>query len=68
MCGIAETARLFGVARETVDKWRSRGIMPAPDYDLDGGPIWHTTTLTQWGKETGRVQVGVTKMRTVNDW
>lgn len=54
LCGIAEAAELLGVQRGTVDKWRVRGVMPPADYDLEGGPVWWSTTLHTWARATGR--------------
>jgi len=53
--GPHEVAELLMVKRATVDKWRSRGVMPAPDFDLHGGPIWWRTTVLAWARRTGRI-------------
>ncbi len=52
--GIHEVAELFGVERSTVDKWRSRGVLPDPDENLHAGPVWWETTLIRWARQTGR--------------
>lgn len=54
LLGIYEIAVMFGVHRDTVDKWRSRDILPEPDEDLHGGPVWWETTLIRWARRTGR--------------
>lgn len=54
LCGIHEIAAMFGVHRDTVDKWRSRSLLPEPDEDLHGGPVWWEATLIRWARATGR--------------
>lgn len=56
LCGIAEAAKLLGVQRATVDKWRVRGVLPDPDYALEGGPVWWASTLRRWARVTGRAR------------
>jgi len=45
---------MFGVRRDTVDKWRTRDVLPEPDADLHAGPVWWETTLIRWARRTGR--------------
>ncbi len=54
LLGIHEIAAMFGVQRDTVDKWRSRKLLPEPDEDLHGGPVWYETTIIRWARRTGR--------------
>ena len=52
--GIAEVAQRLQVERSTVDQWRRRGVMPAPDWPLEGGPVWLWETVRRWAEATGR--------------
>lgn len=45
----------LGVKRETVWMWRSRQLLPAPDWQLACGPIWMWETIREWAEETGRL-------------
>ena len=52
--------------RDTVDKWRKRGIMPDPDEPLHAGPVWWETTIIQWARSTGREIGGTSRDPTGN--
>ncbi len=54
LLGIHEIASMFGVQRDTVDKWRSRKLLPEPDETLHAGPVWWETTIIRWARSTGR--------------
>lgn len=54
LVGIAEIAIRLDVQRATVDQWRRRGVLPEPEWDLAGGPIWRWSTIRAWAVETGR--------------
>jgi predicted DNA-binding transcriptional regulator AlpA len=41
--GITEIAAMLNVQRPTVDRWRTRGLLPAPDWIVGGRPAWATT-------------------------
>ncbi len=47
-------AALLDTPEATVRKWRTRGLLPEPDYALRVGPIWWRSTIVAWAKETGR--------------
>lgn len=66
LLGIHEIAAMFGVQRDTVDKWRKRGIMPDPDEPLHAGPVWWETTIIQWARSTGREIGGTSRDPTGN--
>lgn len=53
--GIAEIAQTLSVERATVDTWRHRGILPAPDFAVSGRPAWHWSTIVAWAQATGRL-------------
>lgn len=61
LLGIHEIAAMFGVRRDTVDKWRTRNVLPEPDEDLHAGPVWWETTIIGWARATGR-EVGASHL------
>ena len=52
--GLAEIAGRLGVQRDTVDKWRTRGLLPPPRWTVGGRPAWAWDTIVRWANETGR--------------
>ena len=52
---ITAIAERLKVPKDTVNKWRFRGLLPEPDYDLVVGPIWEWATIKEWAKRTGRL-------------
>ncbi len=52
--GIVEIADRLGVERETVDKWRTRDLLPEPEWTVGGRPAWDWRTIEAWARETGR--------------
>jgi len=53
--GAVEVAARLGVARSTVDQWRQRGLLPAPDWTVGGRPAWSWATIEAWARSTGRL-------------
>ena len=53
-------AERLNVPRDTVQKWRSRGVLPLPDYPELSTPIWDWETIEEWATNTGRLKVGFT--------
>ena len=53
--GPVEIAERLGVARATVDTWRQRGVLPAPDWHVSGRPLWDWPTVESWARDTGRL-------------
>lgn len=53
---IAQVAERLDVRRQTVHMWRHRGIMPEPDYMLNGGPVWAWWRIRDWAENTGRMK------------
>jgi hypothetical protein len=47
-------AERLGVRLDTVNKWRHREILPAPDYPELASPVWDWETIRKWAEETGR--------------
>lgn len=56
--GIREIAERLGVQRRTIDQWRIRGRMPAPDWMVGGRPAWAWETIRSWAATTGRIDEG----------
>lgn len=52
--GIEEVAALANVRRATVDKWRTRGILPPPDLTISKTPAWRRETILHWLRATSR--------------
>lgn len=50
-----EIAKRLGVKRQTVNMWRFRGLLPEPEWMLNGGPVWKWSTIQRWATETGRL-------------
>lgn len=53
--GIVEIAERLGVERSTVDKWRERDLLPAPDFSVGGRPAWNWQNIKRWARKTGRL-------------
>lgn len=52
--GLKEIAAYLGRPRDTVDKWRTRGILPAPTWpEVGGRPAWRRDVIRLWALETG---------------
>lgn len=45
--GVSE---LTGLAITTIHMYRSRGVLPDPDFQLGGGPVWKQATIERWNK------------------
>lgn len=59
--GVAEIATAFGVAADTVQKWRLRFTPELADHPfpeargtIGGNPWWHLGDVIRWAKRTGR--------------
>ncbi len=46
--GPGEVATYMGVHRATVSRWQAQGMMPAPDVQLQMGPVWRRSTIERW--------------------
>ncbi len=46
----------LGVTRETVQKWRTREVLPEPDYPQLANPLWDWETILEWAQFTGRLK------------
>lgn len=53
--GIVEIAERLDVQRATVDKWRTRGLLPEPWLVISGTPIWEWNEIGAWAQVTGRL-------------
>ena len=54
--GILEIATRLKVKRDTVNKWRDRGLFPPPRWTVGGRPAWHWPEVLEWAEETNRVR------------
>ncbi len=48
-------AERLGVSRDTVQKWRTREVLPEPDYPQLANPLWDWATIRGWAEQTGRL-------------
>jgi hypothetical protein len=56
--GAKEIATLLGVAEQTVQAWKHRGLLPSPRWPQVGGrPAWAWEQVRAWAIETGRASV-----------
>lgn len=54
--GLEEIADRLGAARNTVDSWRRRGVLPDPEPTTVGGrPWWRWDRIEAWAIETHRM-------------
>lgn len=52
---LAGIAALLGVAPTTPQQWRQRELLPDPDEPgFPDKPLWRTSTIITWAKETHR--------------
>lgn len=52
--GLVEIADRLGVARQTVDAWRYRDLLPQPRWTVGGRPAWAWPDVAAWATATGR--------------
>lgn len=55
LVGLVEIAELLGVRQQTAQVWRTRGVMPEPDFTVSGTPVWHRQSIVRWARQTGRL-------------
>lgn len=53
---VAAIAERLSVPKDTVHKWRHRGLLPEPDYPLAVGPVWEWSTIEKWARATNRLK------------
>ncbi len=53
--GVAEIAALLRVEAQTARNWRTRGVLPEPDWTVSGGPAWSWPRVAAWAMRTGRL-------------
>jgi predicted DNA-binding transcriptional regulator AlpA len=53
---LEEIALRLNVKRSTVDQWRMRHRLPAPEGQLGGSPVWYWATIEEWARATGRLR------------
>jgi predicted DNA-binding transcriptional regulator AlpA len=54
--GALEIAGRLGVERETVVRWRKRGLLPEPRWTVSGNPAWEWRDVERWAERTGRLR------------
>lgn len=54
LLGHAEIAALYGLERQTSQKWRTDGTLGAPDLVVSGNPYWLLPTVLQLHEAGGR--------------
>ncbi|MEU5303307.1 hypothetical protein ACH4YO_04275 [Streptomyces noursei] len=54
LLGHAEIAALYGVERQTSQKWRTDGTLAEPDLVISGNPYWLLSTVLQLGHDGTR--------------
>lgn len=52
--GLVEIAQRLGVARQTVDAWRHRDLLPEPRWTVGGRPAWDWSDIARWAADTKR--------------
>ncbi len=48
LIGLAGIADQTGLQRSTVHMYHSRGLLPDPDVEVDGRPLWNRDTIAAW--------------------
>lgn len=52
--GVLEIAERLGVKPQTARMWRTRKLLPAPEWTVSGQPAWDWKTIQKWARETNR--------------
>lgn len=45
LVGTAEAAKILGVERPRIGRWKKSGIMPETVADLQAGPVWNKSDI-----------------------
>ena len=53
---MAEIAERLGVSKQTVARWRRRGLLPEPDFHAGDKPAWDWHGVEEWAQATGRLE------------
>lgn len=48
---LAAIADLLGVAHRTATTWRTRGVLPPPDFTISNRPGWRRATILRWARK-----------------
>lgn len=48
LVGLTEICDYTGLPCGTIDVWRHRGKLPAPDWIVSGRPVWWEETIHEW--------------------
>lgn len=49
--GLLEISQRLRVKRATVQKWRTRGVLPLPEMIVSGQPAWWWSTIDDWYRQ-----------------
>lgn len=53
LIGIPAMAERYGLARETIRKYRRWGYLPAEYTTVSGTPVWLVKDVDEWAKKRG---------------
>lgn len=53
--GLNEIAERLRVRRDTVDHWRTRGLLPESRWTVGGRPAWAWGDIRAWAEQTDRL-------------
>ena len=56
LMGIAEIAKLLGVSPQRAHQLSRSDAFPEPLAVLAAGPVWETTSVEEWARNTGRLK------------
>ncbi len=59
--GVAEIAKVYGVARNSAWRWTQRDDFPEPLERLSSGPVWRWRDVERWA--TKMLPLGTPKRR-----
>lgn len=53
--GKIEVAARLGVQERTAHMWQFRGLLPDPEFTVNGLPAWSWLTVLRWAGDGGRL-------------
>lgn len=55
LVGLTEIAELCGVGPQTPYRWRTRHVLPDPEWTVSGSPVWRRAVIVEWARASGRL-------------